>query len=160
MPKLPQISPARQLAAFTAAATVAIAPIADHEGLRNAAYQDVAKVWTICYGETQGVARGQWRSTEFCQSKLALRVQEHAAGMARCTHVEIPRQSLVALIDFGYNVGVGAYCKSTLTAKLNAGDLAGACAQLPRWNKAGGVVWPGLVERRAWERAQCERGLA
>lgn len=160
MARLPQASPTRVAAAFTAAAALAVGPIAQYEGLRNASYPDVGKVWTICYGETQGVTPGMWRSTKFCKSKLAVRVLEHAMGMAKCTHVLVPAISLLALISFGYNEGVKAYCTSTLNKLLNAGDLAGACAQLSRWDKVAGIRWPGLTNRRADERRDCEAGLA
>ena len=49
-------------------------------------------------------------------------------------------------------MGSEAFCNSTLARKANSGDLAGACAELSRWTRAGGVVWPGLVKRRALER--------
>jgi lysozyme len=55
------------------------------------------------------------------------------------------------------NVGSDAACKSTLMRKLNMGDLAGACSELSRWTMAGGKVYPGLVRRRAAERALCEQ---
>jgi lysozyme len=47
-------------------------------------------------------------------------------------------------------------CDSTLRKMANVGDWVGACAQLDRWNKAGGRVVRGLVYRRADERAVCE----
>ncbi|MDU2883127.1 MAG: lysozyme, partial [Enterobacter sp.] len=57
-----------------------------------------------------------------------------------------------ALVDFAYNLGVKALEGSTLLKKLNAGDYAGAAAEFPKWNKAGGKVLPGLVKRREAER--------
>jgi hypothetical protein len=52
---------------------------------------------------------------------------------------------------------------STAARLLKAGDLAGACQQLPRWAKAqiGGVMLqlPGLVKRREKERQLCLSGL-
>ena len=50
------------------------------------------------------------------------------------------------------------------TPEPQAGDLAGACQQLPRWNKArvaGAMVeLPGLTKRRAAEMALCMEGAA
>ena len=43
-----------------------------------------------------------------------------------------------------------------LARKTNAGDLAGACAELSRWTYAGGRQLPGLIKRRAAEREMCE----
>ncbi|WP_370551208.1 lysozyme [Comamonas sp. CMM02] len=66
------------------------------------------------------------------------------------------------LFSFGFNVGEGegAFCKSTLVRKANAGDVQGACAELSRWTYADGKQLPGLVQRRAAERQMCEGGLA
>jgi GH24 family phage-related lysozyme (muramidase) len=157
--RLPPVSPARKAAAWTAAATLAIAPIAEHEGLRLVAYQDVAKVWTICYGETAGVRAGDRATKEYCDTRLAKSVQAHATRMQKCVVVDVPERSLVGLVSFGYNVGSGAFCRSTLVKKLNAGALAAACNELPKWVYAGGVKWRGLVNRRAWERGECLAGL-
>lgn len=159
MSKLPPISGPRKAAAWAAAGALALAPIAQSEALRLTPYYDVAHVLTDCYGRTRGVVAGVVRTPEFCKSELAKDIITHAEGMQKCVTVSVPIVSLVGLISFGYNVGVGAFCKSTLVKKLNAGDLRGACDQLPRWNKAAGVVWRGLVTRRAQERAACLSGL-
>lgn len=57
-----------------------------------------------------------------------------------------------ALASFCFNVGLGAFEKSTLFARLKAGDQAGAAGQFGRWIHAAGKELPGLVRRRAAER--------
>lgn len=57
-----------------------------------------------------------------------------------------------ALASFCFNVGLGAFEKSTLFKKLKAGDKSGAAAEFERWIHGGGKVLPGLVARRAAER--------
>ena len=57
-------------------------------------------------------------------------------------------------------MGLQALRNSTLLKKLLKGDVQGAAAEFPRWNKAGGKELPGLVDRRAEERALFERGVA
>ena len=57
------------------------------------------------------------------------------------------------LLILGFNVGMGAFEKSTLFARLKAGDFAGAVSQFGRWAHGGGKVLPGLIKRRAAERA-------
>ena len=37
-----------------------------------------------------------------------------------------------AFISFSYNVGSGAFCRSTLVRRLNDGDYQGACTELLR----------------------------
>lgn len=156
-----QISPAKQAAAVTAAIALALGLIMPWEGKRNDAYIPIpGDVPTICYGSTKGVVLGQRATDVECKTMLFQDAAEHGSGIAYCIHVEVPRESLAAFISFSYNVGTNAFCKSTLVRKLNAGDLAGACAELSKWDKAGGKVRQGLVNRRAAERAFCERGLA
>lgn len=62
-----------------------------------------------------------------------------------------------ALLSLAYNIGAGALSTSLLLAKFNAGDMAGAAEEFPRWDKAriGGVLKPlaGLAARRRRERA-------
>lgn len=58
---------------------------------------------------------------------------------------------LAAIVDFAYNLGLGAYADSTLRRKVDAGDWAGARAELGKWVHGGGQVLPGLVTRRAAE---------
>ncbi|MBU5885687.1 glycoside hydrolase family protein, partial [Vibrio cholerae O1] len=47
---------------------------------------------------------------------------------------QLPDGVRIALASFVYNVGAGAYGGSTLVRKLKAGDLVGACRELPRWS--------------------------
>lgn len=64
-----------------------------------------------------------------------------------------------SILDMIYNLGAGAIAGSTLLAKANAGDLAGACQQMPRWVRGTvdgrSVVLPGLVDRRATTHELC-----
>jgi GH24 family phage-related lysozyme (muramidase) len=59
----------------------------------------------------------------------------------------------VALISFIYNVGEGAYRRSTLRKYLLKKDLAQVMKQLSRWVIAEGKVSQGLVKRRGAEAA-------
>ncbi|TFK18212.1 lysozyme [Coprinopsis marcescibilis] len=58
-----------------------------------------------------------------------------------------------ALVSWAFNVGCGNAQSSTLIRRLNAGEAPNTVAakELPKWNKAGGEVLPGLVTRRARE---------
>ena len=58
-----------------------------------------------------------------------------------------------ALTSFAFNVGANNLRSSTLLKKLNADDRAGAADQFTRWVYADGKKLPGLVRRRAAERA-------
>ena len=58
-----------------------------------------------------------------------------------------------AMVSLCYNIGPGAFAKSSIVKKFNAGDLAGAADAFLLYRKAGGQVLPGLEARRADERA-------
>ncbi|BBL73968.1 lysozyme [Methylomagnum ishizawai] len=139
----------------------AVALTGGYEGLRTVAYRDPIGIPTICFGETRGVRMGDRATADQCRTLLGARLREFEAGMVACLDrpESIPDGAYIAALDLTYNIGTGAFCKSTLRRKLNAGDIAGACEEFPRWNKAGGVEWPGLTRRRAEERELCRAGF-
>ena len=134
---------------------IALTMVASFEGLRQAAYLDPVGIPTICFGETKGVRLGQRATLEQCSAMLAgsLELANHAVN--DCIRAPLPDYRRAALVSFTYNVGQANLCSSTLARKLNAGDAVGACNELPRWNRAKGVVLPGLTKRRAVERNMC-----
>lgn len=153
-------SPAGKLAAILSACGLAAGMVVTHEGWLTRTYKDPVGISTACAGVTEGVVAGKTYTPDQCIEMTAAAMVKHGAAIDRCITVEIPVESRAAFTSFAYNVGVGAFCSSTMARKLNAGDLRGACAELSRWTWAGGRQLPGLVKRRAAERAYCERGLA
>jgi len=137
----------------------AVSFIGQWEGLRTEAYRDIVGVWTVCYGETKNVRPGDSYSKAECDAMLAQAIAFYEAQLDRCLTAPVPAGMKIALVSWTYNVGAGAACRSTLVRKANAGDLAGACRELPRWNRAGGRVIRGLTNRRLSERAMCLRAL-
>ena len=65
-----------------------------------------------------------------------------------------------AMLSLAYNIGPGAFKKSTCLRRFNAGDDAGASEALTWFNKAGGKVLRGLVSRREAERDLFMNGQA
>ena len=144
-----------KIAGSAAAMAVAVALIGGFEGKRNEAYQDVVGVWTVCYGETRGVQKGDTATDAQCDAMLAKGIGEFEAGLDKCLTSDVPVKAKIAFVSWAYNVGLGAACRSTLVRKANAGDLRGACRELPRWNRAGWRVIRGLTKRRMTERDLC-----
>lgn len=60
------------------------------------------------------------------------------------------RDALASLI---YNIGQGNFANSTVLRELNQGNIPEAADAFLLWNKAGGAVSPGLVNRRSAERS-------
>lgn len=77
-------------------------------------------------------------------------------AVKRLVKVPLTQNQFDALVSFVYNVGEGAFSKSTLLRQLNAKNYAAAANQFPIWNKmttpAGTkVVVAALDKRRANE---------
>lgn len=142
-----------------AVAALCCAVVGGFEGVRQVAYLDPVGIPTACFGETKNIKLGMRFTRPECEGMLLSSLEEHERGMIACTKVDLPDERFVALLSFTYNVGAGAYCKSTLVRKLNAGDTRGACDELLRWDRARGIRLPGLTKRRQAERELCLRGL-
>lgn len=128
--------------------------IQQFEGLRLKAHQDAVGVWTIGYGHTgPDVTPGLVISQAQADALLARDLSRFEAGVTRLAAVPLNQNQFDALVSFSYNLGLGSLQNSTLLRLLNQRDYAGAAAQFPRWNKAGGKVLPGLTRRRAAEQA-------
>lgn len=133
-----------------------IALIKSAEGLRLKAYPDPGTgglPWTIGYGSTSGVTRNMVITEAQAEQMLAEDLVRFERIVDRAVRVSLNQGQFDALVSFTYNVGEGNFTKSTLLRKLNAGDTAGAAEQFSRWVNAAGKVLPGLVKRRAAERA-------
>jgi lysozyme len=151
--------PAKVIAwAITAAVPVAVYFIGPWEGRRNDPYTDIAGVRTVCFGETR-VEMRRYTDAE-CLTMLNKAVEEFAGKILQCTPIlaNHPYQ-LAAATSLSYNIGIGAYCRSTAAKLFNSGDLRSGCNQFARWRKAGGVVVQGLVNRRKAETELCLTGL-
>jgi len=130
---------------------------APFEGFRAAPYRDPVGVWTIGYGSTRDafgkpVAANTPPVTEAqARALMARDMTACAEEIARDCKVYLTDDQKVALTDFIYNLGAGAFRNSTLLKKLNAGDYAGAAAEFDNWDHAGGKVLAGLLKRREAE---------
>jgi lysozyme len=121
---------------------------------------DPPGVYTICDGDTIGVKAGDRDTVAGC----AIRLDARLAGFAKPVLAATPGlyghpNQLAAAISLAYNIGAAAYAKSTVAARFNARQWAAACDAFLMWDKAGGKVVQGLLNRRAAERALCLKDL-
>lgn len=125
-----------------------------YEGFRDTAYPDVVGVWTIGYGHTGPDVRPGLTITKE-QGDTLLRSDISAAATCVKSAVTFPitQHQFDALVDFTFNLGRGAFLKSTLLKLVNAGDIPGAANEFLKWVNAGGRRVEGLVRRRTGERA-------
>lgn len=144
---------------LTGALAIGLPLVGYYEGRSLVAYLDPVGIPTICDGITQGVKLGQVKTDAECDALLTAELSAAIATVDRLALRAQPDTRRAALGSFVYNVGAGAFERSTLLRKLNAGDVAGACSELSRWVYAKGRQLAGLVKRRAAERELCEVGL-
>lgn len=139
------------------AATVDL--VKEFEGLRLEAYRDPVGIPTIGYGYTSdagfgpGVKMGDVWTEEQAEEMLSEGLDRFAAKI-RPLFTRIPNENQFgAMLSLSYNIGAGAFARSTCLKRFNAGDVAGAAEALTWWNKAGGRKLAGLVRRREAEKA-------
>lgn len=123
------------------------------EGCRLTAYKCPSGVYTIGYGHTNGVKKGQRITQAQAEAYLREDVGEFENGVNKYVSAPLTQNQFDALVSFTYNCGLTAFKNSTLLKKLNAKDYEGAGKELLRWNKANGVVLDGLKRRRNAEKA-------
>lgn len=125
----------------------------EFEGFSAEAYQCPGGVWTIGYGHTKGVKKGQ-RITEEDASRLLVKdVEYFEQFLAKEPYEEeLTQGQWDALTDFLFNLGPGNFLSSTLRKKLLRNiDDSTIPDEFRRWNRSKGKVLPGLVKRREWE---------
>ncbi len=126
------------------------------EGRVYEPYKDVAGVWTVCDGHTgTDIIKGKKYTDRECDRLLWSDLQPVKKAVDSLVKVPLNEYQRAALYSFTYNVGSGAFSKSTLLKKLNTGDQDGACEELRRWVYAGGMKFRGLMNRRDMERSMC-----
>jgi lysozyme len=133
--------------------------IAAQEGFRATVYADAAGHATIGYGhrplpQEEDFSDGITRDAALTLlEKDAAHAEEAVRGRVAFA---LTLAEFDALVSFTFNVGAVAFQGSTLLAKLNAGDFAGAADEFLSWDKvrvAGTLtVSRGLANRRRAER--------
>ena len=140
----------------------AIQLIARSEGFSSTPYRCPAGIPTIGYGSTfypdgRRVEMDDMPVTE----PDALATLQHEAGRVAgqidgASKVSLTQGQFDALVSFAYNLGFGTLIASTLWRKVQANNFAGAADQFDRWIHGGGKILPGLITRRAAEKAMFE----
>jgi len=146
---------------IAAALTLSLAgtlALTQFEEVRTEAYLDPIGIPTVCAGITKGVHLGDRFTERECSEKLNEEVSQIGRTIGACVTAEVTQGQYDSLLILSYNIGEGAFCRSTLVRKLNAGDCLGAAQQFKRWDMAGGKHLRGLQRRRAAEAAEFIKG--
>lgn len=139
----------------------AIEIIKSFEGFRAKPYYDSVGIPTIGYGTTiypsgenvritDGAISGKM-ATDFLKYHIDKYVNEPLIKIV--DRDKLNQNQYDALVSFCYNVGIGAFKASTLCKVIlaNPNDFDAIEVQFMRWNKAGGKVIDGLINRRKKE---------
>jgi lysozyme len=137
----------------------ALVGLAVHEGYRGDAYVPVAGDRpTIGFGDAQGVKLGQTTDPVRALVRLNSQVDVFQRDMRACVGaVPLHQHEWDAFVSLTFNIGSGAFCRSTLVRKLQQTppDYSGACAEILRWDKFQGRTLAGLAKRRGEEYRKC-----
>jgi len=118
------------------------------------AYQDSVGVWTIGYGHTDGVKKGDRITLYQAEQFLKEDLQKFEAIANKVKRISTQGR-FDAVLDFIYNCGPTNFEKSTLKAYIECGKATWEIQeQFLRWVNAGGKKLGGLVSRRIWEAAR------
>ncbi|RVH87732.1 lysozyme [Sinorhizobium meliloti] len=135
-----------------------LAALKAREGCKLVAYLDSAKIPTIGYGSTSGVRMGMKITQAQADALLVKDLAGFEAAVNDAVSVPLKQGEFDALVSLAFNIGTGAFKKSTLVKELNKGNRYGAANQFLAWNKVtvGGKkkVLKGLDNRRKAERDQ------
>lgn len=132
--------------------------VKEFEGFRAKAYKCPAGVWTIGYGTTAsagvGITPKEGMTITEAEAERYLRaaLDKFADQIAPLITAPTNENEFGAFLSVAYNIGPGAFKKSSALRLFNAGDKDGAAKALLLWNKAGGKVLKGLTRRREAER--------
>ena len=126
--------------------------IKSFESLRLTAYLCPAGVWTIGYGHTANVKRGDMITEEQAQKMLEsdLAWVEHTIQVT--VTVPLTQNQYDALCSIIYNIGSTMFSNSTLLKYINSRAEENAIVgQFMRWKFVDGRESKGLVNRRRRE---------
>lgn len=134
------------------------------EGCKNTAYKDVVGIPTIGIGFIQygtGTKIGQkvhmgdtLTDAEIMQEfTVQIKKYEDAVlnNLTKEVREEITQSQVNALVSLCFNIGIKAFLGSTVLRELNKRKYKASCEAFSMWNKAGGKVVQGLVNRRKQE---------
>jgi lysozyme len=149
------LQPRTKVAGLVLSASALVAMVM-HEGYSDKAYTPVpGDIPTIGFGTTTGVRMGDTITPGKALGRALQDVQTFEGALKQCVTTPLHQYEYDAYISLAYNIGSGAFCRSTLVKKLNALDYAGACQQILVWDKFKGQPLRGLTLRRQEEFKKC-----
>lgn len=129
-----------------------LALIKEFEGLRLEAYLCPAGVWTIGWGHTKGVEKGDRIDISAAEKYLREDIEEAERGIEKLVKVKLNDNQFSALVSFVFNFGETKFRSSTLLRVINTDPHSpNVAVQFRRWVYADGKISQGLIRRREAE---------
>jgi len=139
-----------------------ISVVKHNEGYSEKAYWLGDGKWTICYGETNGVRKGQTATRAECNAQLRDSIAEHAKAFDGLPE-SFSDVQILGMTDFAYNVGVPQFRNGSVYSALKMGSGRQAAQNVLKYryitykgkkydcSTPGNKVCYGLWKRRLWE---------
>jgi lysozyme len=126
--------------------------IKSFEGWSARAYLCPAGVLTIGYGSTgKHVTLGMVITRERGEALLRADLARFEGEVTKTILVDVTQNQYDAMVSLCYNIGGAGFRKSSVASMTNARNFVEAAKRFSLWNKGGGKVLQGLVNRRAAE---------
>ena len=128
--------------------------IEEFEGCKLTAYQDSVGVWTIGYGHTKGVKKGQVITKEQAEHYLQSDVAKAEKNVnSYYDRYNWTQEEFDALVSFAFNIGsINQLVANGTRTILEISN------KILAYNKAGGKVLAGLTRRREAEKKLFDSG--
>jgi lysozyme len=165
------LTPRQRIAAGVATVCCGIAAVtvSIYEGTIFKAYPDPVLGWkapTACTGHMDpNMDRNARFTADECRELLETDLRDHYNGIAKSScigDVPMPDHQLAAWLSLSFNIGVANFCRSSIPAKLKAGDAIAACDTIRQFRFVGGKDCAlamhncrGIVRRREAEWKLC-----
>ncbi|MFQ1974448.1 lysozyme [Aeromonas veronii] len=141
--------------------------VLNREGFEPVAYPDPVhgtKLPTIGFGSTEGVKMGDTITPVAAVNRSLREVRVFENALKTCIKVPLHQYEFDAYVELSHNIGPGAFCRSTIVKRLNAGDYPGACEAILLFKRSGNQdcsapgnrVCPGLWKDRLRLNAKCK----
>jgi lysozyme len=132
--------------------------VREFEGLRLNAYLCPANKWTIGYGWTIGVRKGDVWTKEKAEEMLVTGLRVFEDGVLKAIgNAPTTQHQFDAMVSLAYNIGVANFIRSSVLREHKAGNYRAAADNFLKWNKStvnGALtVLSGLIRRRQAERS-------
>jgi GH24 family phage-related lysozyme (muramidase) len=127
-------------------------------GYVKKAYYDVVGVPTIGAGTTvypsgKRVSIGDIITEQQAKGYLIADLEVFRKGFMQCVNALLTQNEFNAYMSLIYNIGVTAFCSSSIPSKLEAGNYTAACLTILEFNKARDKTKPKVYNKRKmkWE---------